>query len=296
MKLIVKITVLLTFAIAYSCTKDADNLKYPEYKQKLVISGYLSPEEKTHYISVECNQILYVNHHEYTGYRNMTATISNGENEISLRPSFYKYNNFDLSVWDSVRTGFLFTSSELPVEEGKTYTLKVYNENELLAESSCTVPFKRDLSPKLDTTKIISPTGYSYFKANFSFTDIAGEENYYALLCEYVDYKSRNILLQPYFSNLIDPEISYFNDIGIDGKRSKIQLENIYPSKYLDSVFIKIFFLNTDKPYYDYQKSILNYVSGETPFTEASPVYSNIKGGLGIFAAYTYDSIIVRLK
>lgn len=296
MKLIVKITVLLTFAIAYSCTKDADNLKYPEYKQKLVISGYLSPEEKTHYISVECNQILYVNHHEYTGYRNMTATISNGENEISLRPSFYKYYNFDLSVWDSVRTGFLFTSTELPVEEGKTYTLKVYNENDLLAESSCTVPFKRDLSPKLDTTRIISPTGYSYFKANFSFTDIAGEENYYALLCEYVDYKSRNILLQPYFSNLIDPEISYFNDIGIDGKRSKIQLENIYPSKYLDSVFIKIFFLNTDKPYYDYQKSILNYVSGETPFTEASPVYSNIKGGLGIFAAYTYDSIIVRLK
>jgi hypothetical protein len=39
-----------------------------------------------------------------------------------------------------------------------------------------------------------------------------------------------------------------------------------------------------------------NYISGSNPFSEPTPVFNNIAGGLGIFAAYTIDSIIFRLK
>ena len=38
------------------------------------------------------------------------------------------------------------------------------------------------------------------------------------------------------------------------------------------------------------------YSSGEDPFTEPAPLYSNITGGLGVFAAYTFDSLVVRLR
>jgi hypothetical protein len=34
----------------------------------------------------------------------------------------------------------------------------------------------------------------------------------------------------------------------------------------------------------------------DNPFSEAKPVYSNIKGGLGIFTSYTMDSLRFRLK
>ena len=297
MKIAVKIFVIITLAVFYSCTKEVDNLKLPAYKQKLVISGYLTPDEKIHYISVEYNQMLYVGPNGSIDFGNITGTLSDGQNEIILRPIFRKFNS--PSVQDSLFAGFVFTSSELPVVEGKTYTLKVYTENGLYAESSCTVPFSKDLLPTFDTLRVTSQydPGYSYLQSDLSFTDVAGEENYYALLCELIRYPSHNIPVRAEIKNLIDPKYSYFNDIGIDGKRSKIRLNNFNSSgSYADSAFLKIYLLNTDKPYYDYHKSVLNYVSGEIPFTEASPLYSNIKGGLGIFAAYTYDSIIIRFK
>jgi hypothetical protein len=37
-------------------------------------------------------------------------------------------------------------------------------------------------------------------------------------------------------------------------------------------------------------------VSGENPFSKATPVYSNVNGGFGIFTSYTIDSLAVRLK
>jgi hypothetical protein len=122
-----------------------------------------------------------------------------------------------------------------------------------------------------------------------------GEDNFYSFLSELTSYNSSSFPIRAESIILADPKYSYFNDKGIDGKRSKIQLSNIYLNNY-DSAFLKIYLLNTDKPYYDYHKSIEKYQSGETPFTEASPIYSNIKDGLGIFAAYTYDSIVIRLK
>jgi hypothetical protein len=37
-------------------------------------------------------------------------------------------------------------------------------------------------------------------------------------------------------------------------------------------------------------------VSRENPFSEATPAYSNVNGGFGIFTSYTIDSFAVRLK
>ncbi|HLP73504.1 MAG TPA: DUF4249 domain-containing protein [Bacteroidales bacterium] len=297
MKTAVKIFALITLAATCSCTKDVDILRFPEYKRKLVISGFLSPDEETHYISVGMNQVLYVGSDESPYPGKITGSLSDGGKEISLRPIFRKYDI--MGAADSIFAGFVFTSAELAVEEGKTYTLKVSDESGLYAESSCTVPQKKNLSPAFDTLRVYSQydPGYSYLQGEVSFTDIPGEENYYALLCERIHYRAHNTPPRAEFQNLLDPKKSYFNDVGIDGKRTTVRL-NIFnsPGNSSDSAFIKIYLLNTDKPYYDFHKSVANYVSGEDPFTEASPIYSNIKGGLGIFAAYTCDSIIVRLK
>ena len=297
MKISVKIFVIITLSVFYSCTKEVDNLNFPEYKPKLVISGFISPDEQKHYISVGYNQMIHVGPHGSLDFENITGTLADGQNEIILKPIFQKYSN--PNVQDSLFTGFVFTSSELPVIGGQTYTLKVFSDYGY-AESSCTVPFKKNLFPALDTIRVHPNPNYpeySYLQPDLSFTDIAGEENYYALFGENILYNSGNNPVRPEYINLVDEKFSFFNDKEFDGKRSKIRLNNFNSvSTYTDSSFLKIYLLNTDKPYYDYHKSVLNYVSGEIPFTEASPIYSNIKGGLGIFAAYTYDSIIIRFK
>ena len=63
-----------------------------------------------------------------------------------------------------------------------------------------------------------------------------------------------------------------------------------------DSAFIKIYLMNTEKSYYLYHKSIEDYNSGDDPFSEVTPVYSNITGGLGVFTSFTVDSLFFRLK
>jgi len=45
-----------------------------------------------------------------------------------------------------------------------------------------------------------------------------------------------------------------------------------------------------------YHHSLDKYSSGGNPFTEISPAWSNIEGGLGIFASYVVDSLVFKLK
>jgi Domain of unknown function (DUF4249) len=294
------LVVIIIFSLIASCEKDVNNIKHPEFNLKLVISGFLSPDEKNHYISVYTNQAIYYDTTIDWNPGLIKGTLSDGSKEIQLRPIFWKYNL--TGVPDSLVRSFVFTSSELSMEEGKTYTLKVESDKGLFAEASCTVPYKKNLFPELDTVRITNTnpydnSKYTYLQSDFYFTDIMGEDNYYAFLSELTSYNSHNFPVSPDNRNLADPKYSCFNDKGIDGKRSKILSSQLSTNlSYYDSAFLKIYLLNTDKPYYDYHKSIEKYQSGEIPFTEASPIYSNVKGGLGIFAAYTYDSIVVRLK
>jgi hypothetical protein len=98
-------------------------------------------------------------------------------------------------------------------------------------------------------------------------------------------------------SRLSDLEENIFSDKGKDGQKlflKTIELSTSYESA--DSAFLKIYLFNTDKAYFDFHNSFLNYSGGRDPFTENSPVFSNIEGGLGVFAAYTIDSLIFRLK
>jgi hypothetical protein len=94
-------------------------------------------------------------------------------------------------------------------------------------------------------------------------------------------------------------EKEYITDKGLDGQKIVAVTIGNYeytfsPSR--DSSLLKIFLYHTEKPYFLYHKSLNEYNDSENPFAEATPVYSNITGGLGIFTSYTIDSLIVRFK
>jgi len=280
---IVSVLAILTF---FSCEKEVNNIKYPEYKPKLDISGYLSPDNLMTKIIFSMNLRNYGNQWQFDDMGHPTVTLSDGTNLIVLDSAQMSY-----------RGGI--KRSDFPIEEGKTYTLEVTTDKGFNAEASCTVPFRGNFNLEIDTTlrKYIYEDSIVNISVqpDFYFTDIKGVDNYYMVLCEEIRYNSDRTQ-SPYFNPLHVGEKAYFSDKDRDGLRYKLPIESTGLSDMTDSCFLKIYLLNTDKVYYDYKKSVDKYNSGEDPFTEPSPVYSNISGGLGIFAAYTVDSLIFRLK
>jgi hypothetical protein len=54
---------------------------------------------------------------------------------------------------------------------------------------------------------------------------------------------------------------------------------------------IRIGLLNVDEHYYRYHTTLRLY-SGDDPFSEPAPIYSNIVGGLGVFGAYNKTTVV----
>lgn len=278
------LTSILFLMIFVSCEKEVNNISNPRYIQKIVISGFLSPDNEVNKIMVSENLSLYGDRFKWQSMGNLTATISYGTNEMSL---------------DSTQFIRGIKSSDFPIIEGKTYTVIVTADKGLFAEATCTVPIKGKFNLEIDTT--VTNTYYpdygksTYINTNVYFTDPREIDNYYMFLCEQIEYISKWSKTPDVFQLTMN-EKAYFTDKGREGVRSRITLQSMGVGPDVDSSFLKVYLLNTDKAFYDYKKSMDNYNSGEDPFTEPSPVYSNISGGLGIFAAYTVDSLIYRLK
>lgn len=265
------------------CEREARNVKLPDFRQKLVITSYISPSDTASVVKVSSNSRIYGILDETESLGNLSATISDGNTTINLAPAPY---------------GFIFRPENMQVTEGKTYRLSVLSDKGLSAEAKCTVPSKRDLRIVADTAKVIVDywgNSQRQVEARIYITDISGEENFYRFSCKIIDYNA-GYYYYPDIIKIIGTENEFFNDTGNDGKRIFVNSISVYDPLKSDSAFLVIYIQNTDKAYYDFHRSLEKYSSGDDPFTEVSPVYSNVTGGLGIFAAYTIDSLILRLK
>ena len=267
---------------AVSCEEEVKDGVLPEFKQKLVVSSFISPSDTVSYITVSSNRRIYGELGIVETLGNLSGYVSDDTKEIQLVRT---------------ATGFKFRHEDLQITEGKTYHIKVISDKGLTAEASCTVPISRRLELKVDTFTIIQtdPWGYlgNRFMAKVIITDYPGEKNFYRLYCEQdIYYRTDNLSWKIPYNGF---ENEFFSDYGNDGKTIESTSLDLYNSPE-DSVIFKCYILNTSQGYYNYHTSINNYSGGDDPFTEVSPVYSNIKGGLGIFAAYTIDSLIYRLN
>jgi hypothetical protein len=191
-------------------------------------------------------------------------------------------------------------------EYGKTYSLRISDGKELSVESSATVPLKRDFYLEADTiTYTIShqmePGHYAneiVRNVKVRFTDFPGEKNYYRVAGEVSNYRtiqpSGDIIFNKYSLTF---ENEFLTDNLRDGQIITLTSEdNIYYHFNGDSSFLRLYLLSTEESYYLYHKSVMDHNNDDNPFAEATPVYSNIKDGLGVFTSYTIDSLIFRLK
>jgi len=277
----------LIFILFNSCEKEVKQVKLPPFEQKLVIASFLSPSDSLSSITVSSNMRLYGELNDYEAPGNLSGSISDGSKTVELEPSV---------------TGLIFKKDQIKIDPGKTYHLKVMSDKGMTAEGECTVPPDHDFIIHADTFSVLHKVHeYSVwreFNIDISFRDVPGESNYYRITGTFIGYttysdpvRTEKTIQQLYFSKNLFAD----NETDQSGLiRTTTGFTNT--TSYYDSALVKIYLLNTERSYYLYHKSLQDYNSGEDPFSEVTPVYSNITGGLGIFTSYTSDSLTYRLK
>jgi hypothetical protein len=281
-------TWFLLLTLIGGCEKDVKNVDLPPFEQKLVLASFISPSDSVSYVFVSSNRRIYgeLGAKEQTGI--ISGTISDGSHEIEL---------------DTARYGLQVSRDKLKIEYGKPYTLNVISDKGLSATATCVVPGRREFNVTADTFSTPDPyipTGYLQRRIDvrLSIMDIPGEENYYRIAGKGIGYiTNQREGKQHTVTDIMRFEKEFFSDAGNDGKQIVIQTD--YGLNYFyghDSAFLEVYLFNTEKSYYLYHKSLENYSGDENPFRESSPVFSNVTGGLGIFASYTVDTLVFRLK
>ena len=270
-----------------ACEEEVRHVKLPPFEQKLVIASFISPSDSICFVTVSSNRRLYGELNDFESSGSLSGTISDGNTTLTL---------------DSALTGLKFRNSKIKTEPGKTYRLKVMSDKGLSAEGECTVPQQRDFMIKADTSSVLhSIPGYNTwreFNIDISFNDFPGEVNYFRLNGTFTGYMTPE---EPGKTEIVRRQLSFSKELFTDneaGSGSVIKSSTGLGQSFsnYDSAFIKIYLLNTEKSYYLYHKSLEDYNSGDDPFSEVTPVYSNITGGLGVFTSFTVDSLIFRLK
>ncbi len=259
----------------------------PDFEQKLVIVSFLSPADTDYFVSVTSNQPLYgfVGHREDPG--NITGTVDDG----LIKYPLIKEGG-----------GYHFRPGNMELVPGKTYTLKVTSDKGLTAEASATIPRLKDLLIEIDTESVVHEGNGNFddwreFKIKTEFSDDPDETNFYSVTGRFIGYKTYEGFETSVYKERLWFEESFLRDVRKDqNNRIKLETGISRSYQYYDSAFIMVYVMNTEESYYLYHKSLLEYNGSDNPFSEAKPLYSNIRGGLGIFTSYTLDSLRFRLK
>ena len=240
------------------------------------ISAFLCPQDTVHKV-----QLIYtrpvvgrdLSREWSNNVGKAIVTLSNGDQTVLLKSS--GVNNFTIKAKD------------FQVEAGKTYTLNVTTYDGQKAEASCTIPLNR-VDIKKAKTKDVVDVKFQDTKYLVTWEDIPQEKNYYAVyvLTKYVSITNKYVSVdQEDFENSITDE-------GNDGGKMATK-KSFYMNKrqnFDDGSYriTEVQILNTDVNFYRYQKDLETLkITGDNPLVEPISVYSNVKGGFGVFAGYT---------
>jgi Domain of unknown function (DUF4249) len=344
-----KISILifnLIFLLSCETIVDEVNLsRFPELKEKVVITAFISPQDEVIQIRLNKSVPLYgeisgkyikifdpitsdsVLYYESDKYiKDAQVLLSNGKESTNLQYS------------EEFRS-YAIAKSKFKIEAGQTLNLTVNWNKETLTSSTYiptdVVPIENlsiDYFSDINTGFFGSDTTQGY-KVNFNYKDIAGKENYYKIWGELeylvklpifdkdknVTFKDRNVYGYLFWP---DSEITgserYQADKGLDGNiiksingeinERRVRVcpgENSFEGKGCLTAKvvpnsrqnIKLQLWNTSKELYEYHISLRKFnASSNNPFSEPTPVFTNIKNGLGIFAGYNGYEVSKRVQ
>jgi hypothetical protein len=278
------ILVFILFSL-FGCESMISDVAVPESKPKLVINSYISAENDTLKVNIQESRPLYVPSSNYEfGYpvvTDATVKISDGSKSITL-------------IYNDIQKKYIAISDVFNIEPGSTYYLEVTTPRGDLATSRCTIPVS--VIPEIEITNIETFNDYGYIEkvVSFRFKDVAGEGDFYHVQAGilYVTEFGEDFMGETY----LEKGEPFESDVNKDGSYFLYKTGRIggqVPNQ--TSLHIYIFIGVTDENYFNYHRSVTNF-QDDNPFSEPTPVYTNITGGLGVFGSYSGRIISINLK
>lgn len=286
----------------FSCEtliNDVDPDRLPRSDSKLVVHGYLSPQDTVISIAVNLSTQL------------IGGSLDLGNNTtVSLPDAIVTLSNQGKSIplsFDSKRGTYRIKPTAIPIMEGQTYTLKVVRNGQT-AESSCTVPKAVAIqSIRKDSVDARAPSPLKDYLYHIVWKDPEGQANYYRV-GGYI-YQTQRVQTGPnIYENMptIQPlnfrENNRTGEFISDERTDGLLLVSIAGRAYtyysqgtspFTNQYVELILLSCEKTYYDYHKAVRNF-DGNNPFAEPSLIPSNIKNGLGCFAAYNRSTFVLK--
>lgn len=263
------IAFLLISILFYSCEMTVE-VDVPEVKPKLVVFGFINPHDEEIRIIVRSSNPLFSDEETNTwaAVEDAAVILEGGGQSVQL-------------TFDYQEQVFFVPASEFTIQPGMTYHVQVTATDFLPALASTTVPlhvpvFTQSTVESIETT---SPEGYQQIISEFDFKwlDVNNQDNFYELSIQRYGSEVANLLVK---------------DEGRDGE--ELREDFMYSGGYtIPQEPFRVYLLHCSEDYFLYKRSIENINQGN-PFSEPSLIYSNIENGLGCFASYTGNSIVLN--
>ena len=218
------------------------------------------------------------------------------------------------------RTSGLYRSDRHRPQPGRTYTVRVTAPGFPTAEATALIP--KPVPITISSQRVTSGGGdYDRrpFELTLTFSDPASEPNYYALTVlqildeESPDGRRRHVWAQTFSSadpvlreNRIDDEFfdpeaelyyerAYFSDASVDGRTVRLRIRTRFYNEpeVNDRFFVVLQSLSGG--FYEYLRTreLAGYTN-DNPLAEPVAVYTNVEGGLGIFAGSSASVTEIR--
>jgi hypothetical protein len=248
-----------------------ENVNLPKSKPKLVIGCFISPQDTILKATVTNNFPI---GSVVTGnglVKDASVILSDGNSSINL-------NYTDSSESYTVPANLFM------ITPGKTYYLTITTPSGLTAKAQCTIPPTKNTS--LDFSIDSVPSNYygGYYHIKPTWTDILGETNYYRI---YAELENRDVYYSYVYYNSFysnNGDLDVITDSNNDGQKMSIKYLECYYSHYGYKSTINTYLLTIDKNYYEFERTSQSYA--DDPFSDPVNIYTNIEGGLGVFAGY----------
>lgn len=282
-KTIKYIAIALAATMHYSCIKEVENLNLPNTQPKLVVQSFISPGDSiiaTVYASKPINYNITGTHYStFDTIKTATVTLTNLTNGSSTTIPF-----------DTDKKKYILHPLDFTIEKGIEYELNVTANKFNPITTRTTVPtgLASVTISKIDTTRG-SQFESSVIRISGFFNDPANEVNFYQfssyIINEYFSGEGYEIMYSTYYSTYVTD--NNHNGGNVVFKHETHYWENETVNGFNNTNTLILYMYEVDEHYYRFHKS-LETISDimDNPFTESAHLYSNIEGGLGVFASF----------
>lgn len=299
----------ILFPFLSACMRDAKVVP-PKIERQITLSCFISPDEDTIAAVVAWSKPLFTsqsNPWQVNPVQNATVVIT-GENGSLTLSNFFP-DEFKPRYWAAQPEGFF--------EDGKTYSITIVEPGGKTVSSSTTIPVRKPLlvTPVIidSSTQISTWGGGSEFNVRFSvsFTDppTSGDRyritgGYYSVFSGLVqDGDVWRLKKDSSYSAMFFNRSELYEDRAGNGETVTFNTgqQNIFIGEDVgfgcsgigDLFYFMV--LQTDDAYFRFHQYAENYF-GDDPFSEPNPMYSNVKGGQGVFGSYLKHVAVLRRK